>query len=1095
MSQIDIVARLQLRADQFTSEQGKAFAEMKTRAASTAQEIRTGFGSAFAEVQKIASQALTMPRTTSGGLDLSSEIASLNASAAAAENRADAFREMQVAALAVAQAGHVEAEALRRDADAAMVAVHASEAAAAADRKRISALEALQAELNATASVTAIANRETEAHAIRQVRAAETSGAMRSAMQGLSYQAQDTFTQLSMNANVFSVLAVQGGQAAGAFAHVEGAAGAVGRFFLGPWGLAITAGLLVLGKLTEGMLDNEESAKAAQKASEDLARSVANIGDFFDTTTGKIKETNRALVQFAVLSRQRKNDELRGQMDANARAGNAAYGESRRDLEPVFAERGIGRNAPKTINFDVTDAIRGRQNIDAKLREIAASNSSNAAQAGKILEQRAAFAKSAQEIARNDKEIASLLSGSLDKSLIDAPASRGSGGRRTGGGTRRVREDDSAQRAQAEADRKAKAAQDALAASFDSLIARYDPATAAANRYRIELAEIAKLQSLPAGNPALLSPEAAERYARAAKEAMLRVTNPEVFAPTKGLEGFLEADKKRTDAAAQALRDQQEEAERQFRELSGTFEDLFTGGVESVWRTFKQRGIQALSDIAAEEAQKLLFGLGPGNKAQPGAANDNPVTELRGVKTSIDRLGVKLPKGISESMAKTVVQGAGLGAVGGSVFASITGGKQNTVSSAAGGVLGEYAGKAAGKALSGLLGSASSMLGPIGAIAGGVLGNLVGGLFQKTKQASSTITFGSGGLSAGAATGTGTAEKAAASASANSVVGSLNRIAEALGGDVTGAGSVSIGYRPGHKAGAYRVDTTGQGRLTGVLAFATEEEAIRAAIADALKDGVIGGISDASKRILAAGGDLEKAITKASLIEAVPKSLKAMLDPVGAAVDDLNRSFQKTVDALKEGGASADQMAQAQRLYELQLAQVKNSTESASASLKDFLDSMKLGSDSPLSLRDQEAAALTKLQPFLDQIAGGQAIDQAKYQAAAKTYLDVERQLYGSTQGFFDAFDKVQASTAKAISTIDNAVPVTPGVASPFAKETADSAAATAAGVKVGNEMTEDTNGLLAQIASLMAQVASNTGAGGSSPGFIGDGRSFVSAA
>ncbi|MGC6766760.1 hypothetical protein, partial [Escherichia coli] len=89
-----------------------------------------------------------------------------------------------------------------------------------------------------------------------------------------------------------------------------------------------------------------------------------------------------------------------------------------------------------------------------------------------------------------------------------------------------------------------------------------------------------------------------------------------------------------------------------------------------------------------------------------------------------------------------------------------------------------------------------------------------------------------------------------------------------------------------------------------------------------------------------------------------------MLDPVGAQVDELNRKWKKTVDALKEGGASAEQMAQAQQLYNLQLEQAKNSTSSASATLKDFLSGLKLGSNSPYSLRDQEAAAMAKLQPF-----------------------------------------------------------------------------------------------------------------------------------
>jgi hypothetical protein len=94
-------------------------------------------------------------------------------------------------------------------------------------------------------------NSVTVAHA----KTGSSAGALRAAMQGASYQVQDTFTQLSMGANVMQVVAIQGGQLAGQFANIEGKAGAVARFMVGPWGLAITGALLVLGPLTKGMFD------------------------------------------------------------------------------------------------------------------------------------------------------------------------------------------------------------------------------------------------------------------------------------------------------------------------------------------------------------------------------------------------------------------------------------------------------------------------------------------------------------------------------------------------------------------------------------------------------------------------------------------------------------------------------------------------------------------------------------------------------------------------------------------------------------------------------------------------------------------------
>lgn len=260
-----------------------------------------------------------------------------------------------------------------------------------------------------------------------------------------------------------------------------------------------------------------------------------------------------------------------------------------------------------------------------------------------------------------------------------------------------------------------------------------------------------------------------------------------------------------------------------------------------------------------------------------------------------------------------------------------------------------------------------------------------------------------------------------------------------------------------------------------------------------LDKGVIAGISQASQKIIKSGQDLSAAIQKAALIEAVPKDLKVMLDPVGAAIDELNLKFQKTVAALKEGGATAEQMAQAQQLYDLQLAQVKATTASASQGLKDFLQGLKVGASSPYSLRDQEAAAKAALKPFLEQIDAGQTIDQSKYQAAAQTFLDVERQLFGSTQQYFDALDAVQAATNKAISSIDNATPIAGSTESPFAKATADSAAKTAANVQTGNEIAADHTELLMRIADSLDRLGLSGGDG--LGGFIGNSRGFAKVA
>ncbi|WP_010218939.1 phage tail length tape measure family protein [Sphingomonas sp. PAMC 26621] len=130
--------------------------------------------------------------------------------------------------------------------------------------------------------------------------------ALRYAMQGLSYQVQDTFTQLSMGANVLQVVAIQGGQTAGQFANLEGKAGSFARFMIGPWGLAITGALLILGPLTKGMFEFSDATNdAVEKLKKDAiesdvtARAKARFAGTVEGLTGALKDQDKALRQTA----------------------------------------------------------------------------------------------------------------------------------------------------------------------------------------------------------------------------------------------------------------------------------------------------------------------------------------------------------------------------------------------------------------------------------------------------------------------------------------------------------------------------------------------------------------------------------------------------------------------------------------------------------------------------------------------------------------------------------------------------------------------------------------------------------------------------
>lgn len=588
----------------------------------------------------------------------------------------------------------------------------------------------------------------------------------------------------------------------------------------------------------------------------------------------------------------------------------------------------------------------------------------------------------------------------------------------------------------------------------------------------------------------------------------------------------VEAERKAQEEIDRMREQALERQQRQIEDLAGFYRSAFSGASGDFWRDFKQMGIDTISYLAAQYTLAALSGKSLDFQSALGTslqASGSPLGLLLGSIGSTDQLG---------SLFK--VGGADIGKVlenpGGVLSAS---GKVGSISKSVAPI-----GKAGGAGgLEGLLsGGASGAIGALGAFGAAVavnqlIGDVLGfkggplgiftGLISKTKKGSATLALDQfGDLGVGATRGNSKSRIAAASQGVGSVADALQSIADALGADITGGGTVSLGVRKK----SYVVDTSGLGRTkgAGVINFGADQEAaIRAAIGDAMKDGVISGISDAAMRILQSGQQLEKAIDKAVSIESIPKLLKARLDPLGAALDETDKKFADLAKTLQEGGASADQIAQARQLWQLEREDTIKQIGQASQGLKDFLQALKVGSDSPLSLRDQEAAAKAAFAPYEAQIAAAQQargavdaldakraaggavsdaeykaaveaaavaaskIDQQKFQEAASVFLSIERQLNGTTEEFFKFFDRINATTESGIALIDKSQS-TPSSNDPFAPLIAQNTGSMA-------NMMEQQNDLLAGIYERLGQLGISTGGGGST--FIGTDRYFTRAA
>lgn len=344
-------------------------------------------------------------------------------------------------------------------------------------------------------------------------------------------------------------------------------------------------------------------------------------------------------------------------------------------------------------------------------------------------------------------------------------------------------------------------------------------------------------------------------------------------------------------------------------------------------------------------------------------------------------------------------------------------------------------GSATGAQIGGAIGSFIPI--PGGQIIGAIAGNIIGGLLKKTPRASATIGGVGGGLGLTSVTGTSASLREAAGGLGGSVLEAVNRIAEQLGARVNaGAGSVSIGQRKGN----LRVDTSGRGITkvgNGAVDFGDDAEAAVAfAVRDLIQDGVITGLRQSEQNLLRAGKDVEASLADVLRFRSVFDQLDEIRDPVGSAVRKLNTEFESLIDLFKRAGAGTEEFADLEELYNIRRAQaIEEATDRVVGSLRQLLNDLKIG-DSGLSLRDRRSNALGQFDALAARVAAGDTSAFDDFADISQQLLDIERQLFGSTQAYFDRLNQVTALTERAIADQTNVTSIGAGQPSPFGDST-----------------------------------------------------------
>lgn len=432
--------------------------------------------------------------------------------------------------------------------------------------------------------------------------------------------------------------------------------------------------------------------------------------------------------------------------------------------------------------------------------------------------------------------------------------------------------------------------------------------------------------------------------------------------------------------------------------------------------------VEILGNAVANAANKI--------EGAPVAANDNAaqaaytddivVTASRAMQSPIEFLSGSLtklferflPEGLAKDVGKYVgeaMQGAAYGQVAGGL---VLGNSNSKLGSSIGGAIGNVVGKELGSAVGGMLGKFG---GPLGSIAGGILGGAIGGLFTSAKWGTAAVSGNSDGDVSVA--GNKAAYRSNSSLAGTSIQSGLQSIAEQFGVDV-GNYNVSIGQYKG----AWRVSSTGRtGKLKGKYGDVTDfgedgaEDAIKFAIADAVKDGALQGLRASTQALLSASDDVEAQLQKALDFEDVFARLKGYTDPVGAALDTLDKEFTRLRNIFDEAGASAEEYADLEKLYGIERAEaIKSAAEKVTASLKSLFDDLTVGNDAR-SLRDRLAEAQAAYDPLAKRVAAGDTTAYDDYADAAAKLLDLQRQIYGSGDEYFKMLDQITALTKSRI--------------------------------------------------------------------------------
>lgn len=277
-----------------------------------------------------------------------------------------------------AAAGLAQQATAEREAAAAARTMAAAQAEATAEFQQLATAAATTGGALATvaggASGSAAAVRDSTGQLRDNSRAANDNAAAAqrhaAGVRNLGQQFGDLAVMIQGGIDPARAFATQAAQMGYAMSEMGGKAGAVGRFLVGPWGIALTVATAALAPLVQSLLEGgsaadeqREALAQAATAADSFGNAQSLLGKVVDLTTGKLRTQNTVLIraielqaQAGVLKAKQDAADARAALGTVAKPSTAEqFGSAMRDIGSALAQPGQdgGRRAQRAQAADL----------------------------------------------------------------------------------------------------------------------------------------------------------------------------------------------------------------------------------------------------------------------------------------------------------------------------------------------------------------------------------------------------------------------------------------------------------------------------------------------------------------------------------------------------------------------------------------------------------------------------------------------------------------------------------------------------------------------------------------------------------------------